>query len=68
LASPGGHELVQADGELPFRMGTREELQIADNGDGYFRLSFSTATKEEMKQAARIFARITKEFFETELL
>lgn len=49
-------------------MGKKEDLRIADNGDGYFRLSFSTATKDEMKQATRIFARVTKEFFENELL
>lgn len=52
--------------EGTFRMGRREELRFDDNGDGYFRLSFSTASVEDMTKASIIFARTLKVFFSTE--
>ena len=34
------------------------------DGDGFFRLSFSTATEEEMKKAMGIVGKVVKKFFE----
>jgi len=40
-----------------------EELALTEDGDGFFRIAFSTATPEQMKQAADIIGRRVEKFF-----
>ena len=40
-----------------------EELALTEDGDGFFRTAFSTATPEQMKQAADIIGRRVEKFF-----
>ncbi|GAA5893063.1 hypothetical protein JCM5296_003062 [Sporobolomyces johnsonii] len=40
-----------------------EVLAITEEGDGFFRISFSSATEEQMKEATRIIGKVVEEFF-----
>jgi DNA-binding transcriptional MocR family regulator len=37
---------------------------VASNGDGFFRLAFSTASEEQMKLAAGTIGKVVKEYFQ----
>lgn len=43
-----------------------ERLMETKEGDGFFRLSFSTASEEDMKTAAKTIGKVVKEFFAEE--
>ncbi|CEQ40216.1 SPOSA6832_01805 [Sporobolomyces salmonicolor] len=40
-----------------------EVLAITEEGDGFFRIAFSSATEAQMKDATRIIGRVVEEFF-----
>lgn len=37
---------------------------MQEDGDGFFRLAFSTASEEEMKHAMTVVAKVVRKFFE----
>ncbi|ORY77211.1 pyridoxal phosphate-dependent transferase [Leucosporidium creatinivorum] len=47
-----------------FGLSSNEQLIATAEGDGFFRLSFSTASEEEMQVAAKTIAKVVKRFFE----
>ncbi|GAA5978310.1 hypothetical protein JCM11641_004650 [Rhodosporidiobolus odoratus] len=41
----------------------QEVLAVTEEGDGFFRIAFSTATEAQMEEAAKILKKVVKEFF-----
>jgi len=49
--------------EFPPSPPKADELALTDAGDGFFRIAFSTATPEQMKEAAQIIGQRVEKFF-----
>ncbi|KPV72309.1 uncharacterized protein RHOBADRAFT_55794 [Rhodotorula graminis WP1] len=49
--------------EFPPAPPKADELALTDAGDGFFRIAFSTATPEQMKEAAKVIGQRVEKFF-----
>jgi len=42
----------------------KEDLMFTDNGDGFFRMSFSSASYEDMQKGVAVIGKEIRHFFE----
>ncbi|BGP41633.1 hypothetical protein JCM10450v2_005696 [Rhodotorula kratochvilovae] len=49
--------------EFPPAPAAEEDLALTEDGDGFFRIAFSTATAEQMQQAAKVIGERVDKFF-----
>lgn len=55
---------IDAHARELFGLNAYEEVMASPEGDGFFRLSFSTASEQEMRTAAKVVGSVVKKFFE----
>lgn len=58
----GGTMMAQGDDDLSFN---QDDMLFTSEGDGFFRLAFSTASQEDMATSMRVIAQTTRKFYDS---